>query len=240
MPTSKALRSWLTFLHPRQVVFDSALRLERADPCRRSDRPRARQPRPRSGRARGPAGEHKARITGSSDWRAADEAATRAVAAELLNIPGPTEPHLQLALADLYADGDLVYTASSMPIRDQEAFLPGRPADVRFLANRGANGIDGLISSGIGAARATGSPAWIVTGDLGAFHDMNALALVAASTRRCGSSSPTTTAAGSSSSCRRRDRSAATSSRLRSGPRSESTSSTPPPLTDSATPGWRS
>ena len=44
----------------------------------------------------------------------------------------------------------------------------GRPAEVRFLANRGANGIDGLVSSGIGAAIASGRPAWILTGDLGA------------------------------------------------------------------------
>ena len=63
-----------------------------------------------------------------------------------------------------------------MPIRDQEAFLPGGDAEVVFLANRGANGIDGLISSGIGAAVASGRPTWIVTGDLGLFHDMNALA----------------------------------------------------------------
>ena len=47
---------------------------------------------------------------------------------------------------------------------------------MRFLCNRGANGIDGLVSSGIGAASATGRPTWIVTGDLGLFHDMNALA----------------------------------------------------------------
>ena len=57
----------------------------------------------------------------------------------------------------LYADGDLVYTASSMPIRDQEAFLDGA-TQVLFLANRGANGIDGLVSSGIGAAAASGRP----------------------------------------------------------------------------------
>jgi 2-succinyl-5-enolpyruvyl-6-hydroxy-3-cyclohexene-1-carboxylate synthase len=38
------------------------------------------------------------------------------------------------------------------------------------------NGIDGLISSGVGAAAASGRPAWIVTGDLGLFHDMNGLA----------------------------------------------------------------
>jgi 2-succinyl-5-enolpyruvyl-6-hydroxy-3-cyclohexene-1-carboxylate synthase len=47
-----------------------------------------------------------------------------------------------------------------------------------FLANRGANGIDGLVSSGIGAAVATGRPTWIVTGDLGLFHDMNGLAAI--------------------------------------------------------------
>ena len=65
----------------------------------------------------------------------------------------PTEPGAHAALARLYADGDLVYTASSMPIRDQEAFVPSAATQVRFLCNRGANGIDGLISSGIGAAR---------------------------------------------------------------------------------------
>ena len=75
-----------------------------------------------------------------------------------------------------YVDGDLVYTASSMPIRDQEAFLPPGDADVLFLANRGANGIDGLISSGIGAAHASGRPTVIVTGDLGLLHDLGGLA----------------------------------------------------------------
>ena len=50
---------------------------------------------------------------------------------------------------------------------------------MRFLCNRGANGIDGLISSGIGAAAASGRPTWIVTGDLGLYHDMNGLAALA-------------------------------------------------------------
>ena len=77
-----------------------------------------------------------------------------------------------------YADGDLVYTASSMPIRDQEAYAAGTAADVRFLCNRGANGIDGLVSSGIGAALASGKPTWILTGDVGLHHDLNALSLL--------------------------------------------------------------
>ena len=63
-----------------------------------------------------------------------------------------------------------------MPIRDQEQFLAPGPADVHFLSNRGANGIDGLISSGIGAAHASGRPTTIVTGELGFLHDIGALA----------------------------------------------------------------
>jgi 2-succinyl-5-enolpyruvyl-6-hydroxy-3-cyclohexene-1-carboxylate synthase len=80
------------------------------------------------------------------------------------------------ALGRAYAEGDVVYTASSMPIRDQEGFLATAPAGVLFLANRGANGIDGVVSSGIGAAVATGRPTWIVLGDLALHHDTNGLA----------------------------------------------------------------
>jgi 2-succinyl-5-enolpyruvyl-6-hydroxy-3-cyclohexene-1-carboxylate synthase len=87
-----------------------------------------------------------------------------------------TEPGLHLALGRAHADGDLVYTSSSMPIRDQETFLAPGPADVLLLCNRGANGIDGLVSSGIGAAHASGRPTTIVTGDIGFLHDIGGLA----------------------------------------------------------------
>jgi 2-succinyl-5-enolpyruvyl-6-hydroxy-3-cyclohexene-1-carboxylate synthase len=114
-------------------------------------------------------------------WLAAGRAAEAALANDIASIRHVTEPGLHAALGALYGDGDVVYTASSMPIRDQEAYLPGADADVRFLANRGANGIDGLVSSGIGAAMSSGRRTWIVTGDLGLFHDMNALAILRAS-----------------------------------------------------------
>ena len=89
---------------------------------------------------------------------------------------GVAERSVQRRLGDLVLLGELVYTASSMPIRDQEAFLPSTATDVTFLCNRGANGIDGLISSGIGAAHATGKQTTIVTGDLGLLHDLGGLA----------------------------------------------------------------
>jgi 2-succinyl-5-enolpyruvyl-6-hydroxy-3-cyclohexene-1-carboxylate synthase len=76
-------------------------------------------------------------------------------------------------------DGEIIYTASSLAIRDQEAEAPPGPQALTYLANRGANGIDGLVSSGIGAALATGRRTTAVTGDVGFRHDVGALDLLA-------------------------------------------------------------
>lgn len=69
-----------------------------------------------------------------------------------------------------------VYVANSMTIRDMDYFWRTTPSDVRILGNRGVNGIDGLVSSALGAA-ANGLPTVLVTGDLTFFHDLNGLAL---------------------------------------------------------------
>ncbi|HEX5714181.1 MAG TPA: hypothetical protein VFX85_12790, partial [Solirubrobacterales bacterium] len=110
------------------------------------------------------------------DWIRAERAAQAALDAALGDEGAISEPALHRALGEAHRDGDLVYTASSMPIRDQEAFLAAGPADALFLCNRGTNGIDGLVSSGIGAAAASGRPTTIVTGDLGLLHDVGGLA----------------------------------------------------------------
>ena len=67
-----------------------------------------------------------------------------------------------------------------MPIRDAEAFVPGGSAAVTIHSNRGANGIDGLVSTGTGIALATDAPTWIVLGDLALVHDLGGLAAAAA------------------------------------------------------------
>ncbi len=170
MPTSKPLRSWLAESGADQIVVDPlgdwnepsrrATALLRADPTELAAGWAARL-----GEDRPP----------PALWIEADRATREAIGAEL-DGAGLSEPGLQLALGDAYGDGELIYTASSMPIRDQETFLPSTGADATFLCNRGTNGIDGLISSGIGAAQATGRPTTIVTGDLGLLHDHGGLA----------------------------------------------------------------
>jgi 2-succinyl-5-enolpyruvyl-6-hydroxy-3-cyclohexene-1-carboxylate synthase len=172
MPTSKPLRSWLAESGADQIVVDPysgwnepthrAAALLRADPTELAAGWAARL-----GNEDRPA---------PSAWLEAERAAREAIESELNGLEKPTEAGLQLALGRGYRDGDLVYTASSMPIRDQEAYLPATESNVLFLSNRGANGIDGLVSSGIGAAHATGRPTTIVTGDLGLLHDIGGLA----------------------------------------------------------------
>ena len=174
LPTSKALRAWLADIEGLdQIVVDPARGWN--EPTRRA--PTVVRCEPVSLAI---ALSNRLAADGSGEWvsrwLAAASAAGELIDAELRELAEPTEPGAHAALGDLYADGDLVYTASSMPIRDQETFLRPGPADVCFLSNRGANGIDGLISSGIGAAASTRRPTWVITGDLGLHHDMNGLA----------------------------------------------------------------
>lgn len=176
MPTCKPLRQWLFELESlRQIVVDANRGWN--EPTRLAETIVRCEP------ATLAAGLAE-RAQGGPDaawperWAAAADAAARAIASELGALDRPSEPGVHSALGRVYAEGDFVYTASSMPIRDQEAFLATGATGVRFLCNRGANGIDGLISSGIGAAAASGRPAWIVTGDLGLYHDMNGLAIL--------------------------------------------------------------
>jgi len=92
------------------------------------------------------------------------------------------EPRVYRDLCALLPTGSTAYVSSSMPVRDLETFLRLADRRVRFLANRGANGIDGIVSSGLGAAAAAHGRAYVFLGDLALYHDMNGLLAI----RRCG------------------------------------------------------
>jgi 2-succinyl-5-enolpyruvyl-6-hydroxy-3-cyclohexene-1-carboxylate synthase len=116
---------------------------------------------------------------GDRGWRRAWlEAGGRAAAAldRALGPPPLHEGHVVRALARSLPDTAQVVIGSSMPIRDADTFWPAARPGQRFLANRGASGIDGLVSTGLGAAAAAPDvPTVVLLGDVSLYHDMNGL-----------------------------------------------------------------
>src|SRR5262249_53763639 len=92
-----------------------------------------------------------------SAWRqegvGAGEGASAAIAAALVSTP-LHEGHVVKALSARLPEPGNVFIGSSMPIRAADSFWPLARAQQRFFANRGASGIDGLVSSGLGVATA--------------------------------------------------------------------------------------
>jgi 2-succinyl-5-enolpyruvyl-6-hydroxy-3-cyclohexene-1-carboxylate synthase len=74
-------------------------------------------------------------------------------------------------------DGAVLALGNSLPIRDVDAYVT-HAARLRVCAQRGANGIDGLVSGAIGSAIGSGAPTLLLLGDVSLLHDLSALANV--------------------------------------------------------------
>lgn len=176
MPTSKPLRSWLAAAAAQGstvVEFDpeAAERDPLAITTHRLDLPTA---------AVLELAERRPEIEPDwkVKWQTASTAAAAAVASELDPDPLANEPAIARALLALLGPDDTLLVSASMPIRDLEAFSPKVAEGPRVLANRGANGIDGVISTGIGMALAGGRRVTVLIGDVAFAHDHGALMLM--------------------------------------------------------------
>ena len=108
------------------------------------------------------------------EWQAADAVAGRALAEALAGGPLHEGQAVQ-ALAAALPERATLFVGSSMAIRDVDTFWPAAPPGRQVLGNRGASGIDGLVSTGLGVAAVQPGPAAILLGDLSLYHDMNGL-----------------------------------------------------------------
>ena len=165
LPTSKPLRVWLASLDAVQVAFDPDHTWQDPDAVVQTRAVAL------------PEGEV---LPGAAEWlaawRAADDAADDAIEAALAD--ELSEPLVARRLGQWLPPEAILFAASSMPIRDLESFLPIRADAPRVLSNRGANGIDGTVSSAFGAAAATGRPVVLLIGDVALAHDIGGLLAV--------------------------------------------------------------
>lgn len=76
--------------------------------------------------------------------------------------------------------GASIFLSNSMPIRWAEAYASPTASAARVFVNRGVNGIDGIISTAIGASVGSDTPLLLVIGDLAFLHDLGGLRLAAA------------------------------------------------------------
>ncbi|QVJ00216.1 2-succinyl-5-enolpyruvyl-6-hydroxy-3-cyclohexene-1-carboxylic-acid synthase [Nocardiopsis eucommiae] len=121
---------------------------------------------------------HPRRTDWSRSWERA-EAVARGVIDGLLDAEETlTEPRLARDLVSQLSEGSLLFAGASMPIRDLDATMGAR-CGVRLVGNRGVSGIDGTVSTAIGAAlahqREGGGQAFALLGDLAMLHDQNGL-----------------------------------------------------------------
>jgi 2-succinyl-5-enolpyruvyl-6-hydroxy-3-cyclohexene-1-carboxylate synthase len=123
-----------------------------------------------------------ARAQFSHAWSEANRLAWRVVERDLAR-PSTllNEARAVRTVLDQLPEPSLLVLGNSLPIREVDAYVPRGTRRVRVLSQRGANGIDGLISGAAGAASASAEPTLLLLGDVSFSHDLGGLAAAKAS-----------------------------------------------------------
>ena len=121
--------------------------------------------------------EKRQKSTWLKDWQEADLITRATLQSAISDFTRPFEGRIFPELAQLLPEDTALFVGNSMPVRDLDTFFWGSERRVRMAGNRGANGIDGIVSTALGfsAGAPSNTPAVLVTGDLSFLHDLNGL-----------------------------------------------------------------
>lgn len=173
-PTSKPLRAWLASAECRQLLLDPRGRLE--DPSRNATEV-LRADSLATVTAASDAVTTAADVSWTRAWSTLERAAQSAIDHTTGEQPFGFEPAIAREVLRTLSDAT-VFISSSMPIRDVETYGPIGSDTVRYLANRGTNGIDGVVSTALGVrAPFDCDRVVLITGDLAFLYDASALAI---------------------------------------------------------------
>ena len=111
----------------------------------------------------------------TTEWQAVSAATRELVDQEIGEYRQLFEGRVWPELLRVLPSPATVLVGNSMPVRDCDTFFARRGAALRVLGNRGANGIDGLVSTACGMAAVSPDPVMLVVGDLSFYHDLNGL-----------------------------------------------------------------
>ncbi|MGB3138405.1 MAG: 2-succinyl-5-enolpyruvyl-6-hydroxy-3-cyclohexene-1-carboxylic-acid synthase [Nodosilinea sp.] len=168
LPTSKRLREWLQVTQPQRWVLDPLG--ANLDPLHG---PTASVPLSLETLALAiPSGPAPDCTPYQEQWLTLERRLRRYLDTTLEALEDNFEGKVPWLLARCLPAATPVVVANSMPIRDVEWFWPPGDRGLRPYCNRGANGIDGTLSTALGVAHG-GPPAVLLTGDLALLHDTN-------------------------------------------------------------------
>lgn len=88
------------------------------------------------------------------------------------------EVNLILQLIDLIPENSNLFIGNSLPVRDLDFFAPKINKSITVFQNRGASGIDGIISTAAGISMASKKPTYLIIGDLSFYYDLNSLLII--------------------------------------------------------------
>ncbi len=122
-----------------------------------------------------PISDNPARQEWRRSWLEAKRLAESGLVQSLASADRMSEVTAISRLPSLLPENAVVFAGNSMPVRDLDSFFPGGKVPFRIMANRGVSGIDGVLSSALGAAAASEKPLVLIVGDISLYHDSNGL-----------------------------------------------------------------
>ncbi|MBE9249666.1 2-succinyl-5-enolpyruvyl-6-hydroxy-3-cyclohexene-1-carboxylic-acid synthase [Dolichospermum sp. LEGE 00240] len=166
MPTSKELRNWLIRAKPRRFVIDNCD--QNLDPLHgKTTHLRI---------AVTEIGKLKIASLGKSEylqkWCTAEKQVRKNIDDDLKNVDELIESKVPWLISQILPPETPIFIANSMPVRDVEFFWKPNNLRIKPYFNRGANGIDGTLSTALGIAHHQQSSV-MLTGDLSLLHDTN-------------------------------------------------------------------